>query len=326
MRAALYRTRGPAAEVLSVEEIRTPVPGPGEVRVKIVASGVNPTDWKARKGSGVTSAALADFQIPHHDGAGIVDAVGPDVSDRSVGDRVWVYFAAFQNRYGTGAEYTVVPSNRTVLLSPEASFELGASLGIPAVTAAYCLGNRPERLSGKTVLVAGGAGAVGHYAIELARAAGARVAATVSSPAKAELARQAGADLVVNYREPGAVDALRAFSPRMDRIVEVALGANRDLDLALSGPGTVITVYASEPAGDPVMPTGRLMAANVILQYVLVYGIPDEDLAAAVAWVAAAAAEGRLSLLPLHRFPLEEVARAHDAVEANAVGKVLVLP
>ncbi|MGC8487518.1 MAG: alcohol dehydrogenase catalytic domain-containing protein, partial [Clostridia bacterium] len=140
MRAALYRRRGSASEVLSVEEVKTPAPGPGEVRVRIRASGVNPTDWKARKGSGVSSPPLADFQIPHHDGAGLVDAVGPGVTSRAVGDRVWVYFAAVQNRYGTAAEYTIVPAVRTVPLPDEASFELGASLGIPAVTAAYCLG------------------------------------------------------------------------------------------------------------------------------------------------------------------------------------------
>ncbi|MGC8489060.1 MAG: zinc-binding dehydrogenase, partial [Clostridia bacterium] len=166
----------------------------------------------------------------------------------------------------------------------------------------------------------------GHYAIELAHAAGARVAATVSSAEKADLAARAGADLVVNYREPGAVDALRGFSPHVDRIVEVALGANLELDLAVSGAGTIIAIYASEPAGDPVIPTGRLMAANATLQYVLVYGIPRAALEASVAWVASALGDGRLSPLPFQRFPLEQVARAHDAVENNAVGKVLVLP
>ncbi len=326
MRAVIYRRRGVASEVLSLEEVPVPMPGPGEVRVRIYASGVNPTDWKSRLGAGVSAEPLEEFQIPHHDGAGVIDAVGPGVASRAVGERVWVFLAAFQNRWGTAAEYALLPAGHTRPLPESVSFEFGACLGVPAVTAAHCLGNGPEELFGKTVLVSGGAGAVGHFAIELAHAAGARVAATVSSDAKAQLAREAGADLVVNYREPGSVEALRAFSPRMDRIVEVALGANLEQDLAVTGPGTIITVYASEPSGDPVIPTGRLMALNATLHYVLLYGISDRELCDSVNWVQAALEAGVLSPLPLHRYPLEEAARAQDAVETHAVGKVLVLP
>jgi NADPH2:quinone reductase len=325
MRAALYRQTGPSS-VLSVEELAVPEPGPGEVRVRIALSGVNPTDWKSRSGATSAGPPAHGFQVPHHDGAGEVDAIGPGVLDRRVGQRVWVYLAAaFGNCWGTAADYCVVPVERTVPLPDGARFELGASLGVPAVTAAHCLGLGHGRsaVAGANVLVAGGAGAVGHFAIELAKHAGARVAATVSTEEKAELARAAGADLVVNYRQPGAADQLKAFAPKMDRIVEVALGANIDLDLAVAGPGTIISVYASE-ARDPVVPTRRFMNANAALHYLLLYGVPKEELAEAVAWTSSALAAGMLTELPVHRFSLEEVAAAQDAVEHGVVGKVLL--
>ena len=322
MRAAIYRQTGDSS-VLSVEEIPTPEPGPGEVRVRITHSGVNPTDWKTR--SGMTGGAPSEPQVPHQDGAGVIDAVGEGIGVDRVGQRVWLYLAAFQNRWGTAAQYSVVPAERAVPLPDAASGELGASLGVPAVTAAHCLGGDPDRLSGTTVLVTGGAGAVGHYAIELAKHAGARVVTTVSSPEKAELARDAGADLVVDYRQPGFVEEVERFSPAVDRVVEVAIGANLDLDLAVSRPGTEIVTYATE-AEDPVLPTRRLMAANVTIRYVLLYGVPRRELADAVRWVDRAVRDSALSLLPLHRFPLDEVAAAQDAVEHGAVGKVLVLP
>jgi NADPH2:quinone reductase len=322
VRAAIYRQTGDSS-VLSVEEIPTPEPGPGEVRVRITHSGVNPTDWKTR--SGMTGGAPSEPQVPHQDGAGVIDAVGEGVGVDRVGQRVWLYLAAFQNRWGTAAQYSVVPAERAVPLPDAASGELGASLGVPAVTAAHCLGGDPDRLSGTTVLVTGGAGAVGHYAIELAKHAGARVVTTVSSPEKAELARDAGADLVVDYRQPGFVEEVERFSPAVDRVVEVAIGANLDLDLAVSRPGTEIVTYATE-AEDPVLPTRRLMAANVTIRYVLLYGVPRRELADAVRWVDRAVRDSALSLLPLHRFPLDEVAAAQDAVEHGAVGKVLVLP
>ncbi|MGC8627274.1 MAG: NADPH:quinone reductase [Acidimicrobiales bacterium] len=325
MRAAIYRTTGPSS-VLSVEDVAVPGPGPGEVRVRIACSGVNPTDWKTR--SGLTGAAPEDFQVPHHDGSGFVDALGEGVSGLVPGQRVWLYLAAMANRWGTAAEYCLVPAERAVPLPPGASLELGASLGVPAVTAAHCLacqGGGKQALRGATVLVAGGAGAVGHFAIELAKHAGARVVSTVSSDEKAALARAAGADLVVNYRDAGAIEAVKSFAPRVDRVVEVALGANLQLDLAVSGPGTVIVVYASEPS-DPVVPTRQLMNANATLHYVLLYGVPKGELEQAVAWAQEALSERALTELPVHRFPLEQVAAAQDSVQQGAVGKVLVLP
>ncbi|MGH9088744.1 MAG: NADPH:quinone reductase [Acidimicrobiales bacterium] len=321
MRAAIYREPGDSS-VLSVEEVPTPSPGPGAVRVRVACSGVNPTDWKMRRGMGGSAPDAA--QVPHQDGAGVIDAVGEGVDEGRMGQRVWLLMAAHRNRWGTAAEYSVVPGERAVPLPDAAPDELGASLGVPAVTAAHCLGGNPGALAGTTVLVAGGAGAVGHYAVELAKRAGASVVATASSEEKAELSRRAGADAVVDYRALDAADQVRAVAPHVDRIVEVALGANLELDLAVSRPGTHIVTYANE-ASDPVLPTRRLMAANVTLGYVLLYGVPDPALAAAVSWVEEAVAGGALSLLPLHRYPLDEVAAAQDAVEAHAVGKVLLV-
>lgn len=322
MRAAVYRRTG-ASDVLAVEEIPTPDPGPGEVRVRITSSGVNPTDWKTR--SGMTGGKPPWPQVPHQDGAGVIDAVGEGVDDHRVGERVWVYLAAFDNRWGTAAEYSVVPAGRAVPLPEGAPDELGACLGVPAVTAAHCLGGRPERLRGAVVLVTGGAGAVGHFAVELAKHAGARVVTTVSSPEKAKLAEAAGADLVVDYHKPGFIDDVRSFSPTVDRVVEVALGANLELDLALCHAGTEIVTYATETR-DPVLPTRRLMTANATIHYVLLYGVPGPQLADAVSWVDRALRDGALSVLPLHRFSLDDVAAAQDAVERGVVGKVLVVP
>lgn len=322
MKAAVYRQTGPSS-VLAVEEVPTPEPGPGEVRVKIMASGVNPTDWKVRSGAGRPPRGP---QVPHQDGAGTVDAIGPGVEDRHQGQRVWVYLAAFANLWGTAAEYCVVPAERTVPLPEGASFELGASLGVPALTAAHCLGNEPASLRGAKVLVAGGAGAVGHFAIELAKQAGADVATTVSTEQKAKLAKAAGADLVVNYKHhEDALRQLKGFTPHFDRVVELAIGANLDLDLAVSGPGTVIAIYANE-AQDPALPTRRLMAANVELHYVLLYGVPADELRSCKSWVSQALEEGTLTELPVVRFGLDDVAQAQDAVEGGALGKVLVVP
>ncbi len=178
-------------------------------------------------------------------------------------------------------------------------------------------------MENKTALVAGGAGAVGHFAIELAKCFGARVATTVSGPQKAELARQAGADLIVNYRDAGAVEQLRAFAPQMDRIVEVALGANLELDLAVSGPQTHIVAYAAEPA-DPVLPVRRCMTANVTIRFILLYTMPADALDQAAADINKAIAAGALTTLPVIRFPLDQIAAAHEAVESGVTGKVVI--
>jgi NADPH2:quinone reductase len=320
MRAAVYDRTGPAGHVLRIADVPRPEPGPGEVRVRIHVSGVNPTDWKSR--AGATPRPITKFQIPNHDGAGVIDAVGEGVDPGRVGQRVWVWLAAAGQRWGTAAEWTVLPGERAVPLPDDVSLDLGASLGVPAMTAYRALfADGP--LDGKTVLVAGGAGAVGHFAIELAKRAGAGVVSTVSNEQKAGLAEQAGADLVVNYTDTDAVDQVRAFAPRFDRIVEVALGANLELDLAVSGPQTVVVTYAAD-GPDPVLPIRACMSANVTLRFILLYGVPGAAQQQAVAGITAALEEGALTSLPVHRFPLDDVVAAHDAVEGRAVGKVLI--
>jgi len=319
MRAALYDRYGDAHEVLRVTDVERPEPGPGQVRVKIRLSGVNPTDWKSR--SGATPRPIDGFQIPHHDGAGVIDAVGEGVSPGRAGQRVWLWLAAAGQRWGTAAEWTVVPARQAGPLPDGASDELGASLGVPAVTAHRCLfADGP--ITGQTILVAGGAGAVGHFAIELAKHAGARVVTTVSGQRKAELAEQAGADLVVNYREPDAAERIRAFGS-IDRVIELALGANLNLDLAVISPGSQIVTYAAEPA-DPVLAVRPCMNANVILRFVLLYGVPARALDQAVADINRALADGALTELPAHRFSLADVVAAQDAVRGGATGKVFV--
>ena len=321
MRAATYQSTGAARQVLRVEEIDRPEPGPGQVRVRVALSGVNPTDVKTR--AGLTPRPIDGFQVPHQDGTGTIDAVGPGVPAERVGQRVWLWMAAV-GRWGTAAEWSVVPAEQAMPLPDRAPDGLGASLGVPAMTAHRCLfADGP--LDGASVLVAGGAGAVGHYAIQLARRAGARVATTVSSPEKAELASAAGADLVVNYREPGALDQLRDFAPVMDRIVEVNLGANLDMDLGLAGPPTVVVTYAAT-ADDPTLPIRRCMSANVTLRFILLYGVPRPELLRAAEHVTEAVADGSLTELPLSFYPLRDVVSAHEAVEGGATGKIVVQP
>jgi NADPH2:quinone reductase len=217
----------------------------------------------------------------------------------------------------------VVPEGQAVPLPDGASFELGASLGVPAMTAHRCLFSDGP-VNGQTVLVAGGAGAVGHFAIELAKRAGCRVITTVSSHDKAALAEKAGADLVVNYRSPDAAEQVKEFAP-VDRVIEVALGANLGLDLAVVRPHATIVTYAAD-AADPALPVRACMTANLTLKFVLVYGVSKAALEQAAADITAALAAGELTGLPVRKFPLADIAAAHEAAERGVVGKVIVAP
>jgi NADPH2:quinone reductase len=320
MQAAIYRSHGAAGDVLRVEDVPDPRPGPGEVRVRIRLSGVNPTDWKSRRGS---RPLEAEFQIPNQDGAGEIDEVGEGVDRARLGERVWVYNAAYRRPWGTAAEWSVVPAPQAVRLPDHVSFEVGASLGIPALTAHRALfADGP--IDGRTVLVAGGAGAVGHHALALGRRAGAQLIATVSSEAKGRLATRAGAHHVVNYREPGAAQAIRDLAPGgVDRIVELAPVTNSELDeQVLAGSGT-IAIYANDAAEWAIVPRER-MFRNTVLRFILVYEMPAAAKEQAVRDVTAALEARELPPMDFVRFPLEDAARAHDAVEQGAVGKVLI--
>jgi NADPH2:quinone reductase len=331
MRAIVYsRSGGP--EVLRLVDREVREPGPGEVRVRIAVSGVNPTDWKSRSGTDP-----GHDQVPDQDGAGVVDAVGDGVR-LTVGARVWVWDAAYRRADGTAQELTVVPERQAVPLPEGASFDLGASLGIPALTAHLALraGDAqpqplaPGALAGRTVLVAGGAGAVGHAAIELAAWAGARVITTVSSPAKAVLARAAGAHEVVDYRAEDATAAIKRIAPGgVDLIAEVNPNANAQLDGEVLAPGGTIAVYATDSPEPLSFAIRTFMSKNLRWRFLLTYTAPVEEKDAAVAGVRAAVAAGALRAgeavgLPITRFPLERTADAHTAVEAGTVGKVLI--
>jgi NADPH:quinone reductase len=336
MRAVVYSEPG-GSDTLRVVERPIPEPGSGEVRVAVAVSGVNPTDWKARRSGRDGRLPFAEI-VPNHDGAGTIDAIGDGVDPSRLGERVWLWEATWQRPDGTAQEQVVLPAHQAVRLQDGVSFDVGGSLGIPALTAHRCLtvsdaGPRrlaPGALSEYTVLVAGGAGAVGHAAIQLARWAGARVVATVSNDEKATLARRAGADHVVNYRSGDAADEIRGVSPDgVDVIVEVAPAANTALDRAVLARDGTVAVYATDDGNNLELGVWELMRRNVRYQFVLVYTVRAEAKAEAVDDVSRSAGDGALPVgedagLPLHRFPLERTADAHDAVEGGAVGKVLI--
>jgi len=337
MRSIVYSQPGTSA-VLSLADRPVPEPGDGEVRVRVVVSGVNPTDWKARQGGTYGDGLPFPEITPNQDGAGIVDAVGPGVEGVSVGDHVWLFMAAASRPTGTAQEYTVVPATRVAPLPEGVSFDVGASLGVPAMTAHRALTVHedgparlfPGALTGRTVLVAGGAGAVGHAAIQLARWAGATVIATISSDDKAALATAAGAHHTVNYREDDAADQIRAIAPDgVHIVVEVSIPANADLDAAVLANHGVVSMYADNGGDAASIPVRPNMSINARYQFLLLYTIGDAALAAAAEDVTAALRDGVLPVgeeagLPLLRFPLEETAAAHDAVQGDAVGKVLI--
>jgi NADPH2:quinone reductase len=337
VKAVVYsETGGP--EVLRLVDRPASDPGPGEVRVAVRVSGVNPTDWKARRGS--SSGAQLPFPelVPNQDGSGTIDGVGDGVDAARVGERVWLWEAAWQRADGTAQQIVVLPERQAVRLPDGVSFDAGASLGIPALTAHRCLTvseQAPSRLgpgvlAEQTVLVAGGAGAVGHAAIQLARWAGARVIATVSGDEKEKLARAAGADHVVNYRSADAIEQIRRdATDGVDVIVELAPAANAALDAAVLAANGTVAVYATDGANGLELSVRDLMYRNIRYQFVLVYTVPRAAKDQAVADVAAAVADGALPVgadagLPLHRFPLDRTGEAHEVVERGAIGKVLV--
>ena len=332
MKAIVYDHAGDSG-VLELRDRDIRDPRSGEVRVRVAVSGVNPTDWKSRAGAPVSSP-----KVPNQDGAGVVEAVGPDVADFAVGDRVWLWDVAYQTSEGTAQQSVTLPADKVVALPEGESFDTGASLGIPALTAHLALAansNGPARLApgtldGRVVLVTGGAGAVGHAAIQLAVWAGATVITTVSGDEKGELARRAGAHHVVNYRDDDVAEAVQAIAPDgVDTIVDVNIAANIDTDVRVIGADGTISSYTDDGGGQVAFSARPLMGRNVRLQFILTYTASATAKADAVAAVSAALADGALRVgeehgLPLTRFTLADTAAAHDAVENGTVGKVLI--
>jgi NADPH2:quinone reductase len=336
MRAISYRQTGDP-DVLTLIDKPVNEPGPGEVRVRICRSAVNPTDWKSRRGTGEPTP-VDPPQVPNQDGAGVVDAVGEGVDAALTGQRVWVWEAAYQRPEGTAQEFAIVPARQVVLLPEWASFDLGACLGVPFLTAHRALTVTedgptelsPGALAGRTVLVAGGAGAVGNAAIQLARWADATVIGTVSSPAKARLAAAAGADHVLDYRQQDVVAEVHKIAPAgVHTIVEVAPSSNAGIDAAVLAPNGSVAIYANDGGDEMTLPIRPLMRPNARWQFVLLYTVPEPAKARAIDSVAAAVLAGAVRVgdeagLPLHRYTLAETALAHAAVENSAVGRVII--
>lgn len=320
MRAARYPTRGPRAGILEVADVEQPAPGPGEVLVRVAVSGVNPTDVKARRRLDGTSP-WPDV-TPNQDGAGVIEAVGAGVPETRVGQRVWLYHAQWQRRRGTAAQYVALPAVQAVALPDGVDLALGACLGIPYITAYHAL-HADGPIAGAQVLIHGGAGSVGYAAIELAKAAGAQVATTVSSDAKAAVARAAGADLVIDYRQEDVAARVRDWAPDgVARIVDVDLVRNLPVDAAVIASHGTIVGYVETPGAE--LPAGALMARNASVRMMLVYTTTPAEQAAATAGITAALGAGAIRPMELHRFPLERIGDAHDAVEAGLTGRALV--
>src|ERR1700760_4878843 len=325
MKAVWYERTGPAADVLTFGEMPTPVAGPGEVRVRLEASGVNPSD-AARRGGSYRSLEYPRV-ITNSDGAGIVDQVGSGVTRLRPGQRVWLFNGQRNGRaFGTAAEAIALAEHLVTPLPDDVSFAAGATLGIPGMTAWCCLfGDGP--IAGQTALVTGGAGAIGHYAVQLAKWGGARVIATVSSSLKAEQARLAGADLVVNYKTEDVVAKALAFTGQrgVDRVVDVDFGGNIATTLKLMAVNSTIAVYATNGNRNPVVPMRELMGKCIALRTLVLYALPPALLAAAQADIMKWLAAGTRLHNVAAQFALSDTAQAHIAVEkGDKLGTVIV--
>ncbi|MCA1500149.1 NADPH:quinone reductase [Bradyrhizobium sp. NBAIM14] len=324
MRAVYYRRQGAAAEVLELGDLPKPVPARGEVLVRIEVSGINPSDIKNR--SGFAFKMPFPLIVPHQDGAGVVEDVGEGVSRSRVGERVWIFEAQTGRARGTAAEYVAVPSDNAVPLPDETSFEIGASLGVPAMTAHRCLFAGGE-LRGRRVLVQGGAGAVGSGAIQLAKWAGAWVAATVRRPGQLEVARAAGADLVIDLAADSVETEITSHTrgEGVDRIVEVDLSANLDVDLKCLASGGSISAYSTHnPKESILLPTMPAMLGNAAVRFVYVYTMPTSAKRMAIREISECLLtkvyNPKIGLI----LPLRRTVEGHLAVESGTIGKTLI--
>ncbi|MEG3861541.1 NADPH:quinone reductase [Microcoleus sp. herbarium12] len=326
MKAAYYEQLGNAKDVLRIGQIDVPELGANEVLVKVRASGINPSDVKQRSGWGGLTMRHPRV-IPHNDGAGTIEAVGEGVPASRIGERVWIYEATLIRPFGTAAEYVVVPSEQAVFLPENTDFAAGACLGVPAMTAHHCV-FKDGAVTGKIVLVAGGAGAVGNYAIQLAKWGGATVISTVSSAEKAEFAKTAGADYIVNYKAEDVVARIKeiAGGQGVDRIIEVDFAGNLEINLkAIARNGTIAT-YASDSDTTPQIPVYSLIYKNLTVHYVLVYAMDKVAHQQAAADITTCLKAGVLHHVIAGRFGLDEIAAAHELQESgSAIGNLVLL-
>ena len=321
MRAAWYETNGSARDVLRVGEIETPHAGPGEVRVKLAASGVNPSDVKSRQG--LTRKIAWPRLVPQSDGAGVIDEVGAGVPVSRVGERVWVWNGQWKRPFGTAAEYIALPAAQAVRLPDRTSFAEGACLGIPAMTACHAVALAALG-RGSRVLVSGGAGAVGQYAIQFAKQRGADVLTTISSPEKAAAAREAGADHTIDYRREDVGAEVKKIAPGgVDAIIEMDLAANAGLIPSVLRPKGSVIVYGTTP--EATLPAAFCLTNSIRIQFFLVYDLDDTERAATVAAIGEGLAAGTLqNRVARPTFALADIAAAHEAVENGSLGNVVV--
>jgi NADPH2:quinone reductase len=327
MKAAWYERQGAARDVLHVGEMTEPEPGRGEVRVRVEAAGVNPADVKRRAGKGGRRMPFPRV-VPGDDAAGVIDRIGPGVPPERIGQRAWVHSANHNRPFGTAAQYVVVPATQAIALPANVPFDVGACLGVPALTAHRCVfADGP--VDGRTVLVTGGAGAVAHYAIELAHHAGATVVATVSTVEKRRAALRAGAQHVVDYRDPRAAEAVRDLVGKsgVDRIIDVAFGANLPLTSRVIALNGTLVSYGSDDVPEPVLPFYPLMRRGVTIRLVSVFHMPVDALRTATSRITRLVERGDLTHPVAARYPLERIEEAHSGMESGGVvGKILVIP
>lgn len=322
MQAAYYERNGPAREVLRIGEIQTPRAGPGEVRVKLAASGVNPSDVKSRQGS--TRKIAFPRVIPHSDGAGVIDEVGDGVSKSRIGERVWVWNGQWRRAFGTAAEFIVVPTTQAVALPSNVSFEAGACLGIPAMTAIHAV-ILAKATKDTTLLVSGGAGAVSQYVIQFAKVQGATVITTVSSPEKAKAAREAGADHTVDYKRESVGERVMEITGKrgVDVTIEMDLTANAKLIPSVLRPKGSVIVYGTGP--EAVLPAAFCLINSIRLQFFLVYELDAPERERALAAINSALKTGSLlNRIAQPTYSLTDTIAAHEAVERGTIGNVIV--
>ena len=325
MQAAYYNQTGAAKDVLKTGEIDKPELSKGEVRVEIHCSGVNPSDTKGRSGwEGMTMQF--ERVIPHNDGAGVIDAVGEDVDSSRVGERVWLYETQLGRPSGTAAEFAILPSEQAVTLPDNTNFAEGACLGVPAMTAHYCVFADGE-VKDKTILVAGGTGAVGNYAVQLAKWGGAKVIATVGSDDKKAIATDSGADEVINYKSENVSDRVKEITQGegVDRIVEVAFATNLKVNQEIIKPNGAIATYSSGESNNPEVPFLPFLLKNTLVRFVLVYVMPQQAHQAAAKDITTCLKEGVLKHQIAQKLPLSDIVAAHEAVEKGAdIGNIIL--
>lgn len=326
MRAALYRTFGPAREVLELSDVETLEPGPGEVLVRMHTSAINPSDVKKRAGA-FPDLLEGGFVIPNSDGAGVIEAVGEGIDKSRKGERVWVFQAQHERRFGTAAEYVAISSNYAPRLPEAVGFDVGACLGIPAMTAHRAVFADGE-VEDRTILVMGGAGRVGYYAIQWAHRAGATVIASASNDADTAACLEAGADHIINHRARDVAGQVLEASKGalIDRVVDLEFGTNLPVSIEVLKVGGTIAAYGSAQKPEPVLPFYRMMYKDLTLRTIIVYAMPDSAKDHAVADISSALSGGWLKHRIAHTLPLEDIAAGNEVVEAgDARGAVILV-